>query len=138
MTKKEKDKTLNLQEDKKKPPLVVKTPRHISNSNQDPARLPRSQQEITVMRLSGPDTRLNLASAGMVATKGSQDVSAQLILFYTIYTNYNHKVLAKVKKLAIPWDKFKRLALRGDPKVSQEEKKKKIRCWYVYALKRED
>ena len=70
------------------------------------------------MRPSGPDARLNSASAGMVVTKGSEDVSAQLILFCTIYTNYNHKLLAGVRKPAIPWDKFKGLPSRGGPKVS--------------------
>ncbi len=74
------------------------------------------------MRPSGPDARLNSASAGMEATKGSQDVSAQLILFCTIYTNGDHKRLAGVRKPAIPGDKFKGLASRGVPKVSQEEK----------------
>lgn len=50
------------------------------------------------MRLSGFDTRLNSASASMVSTKDSQDISTQFILFCTIYTNYNHKLLAKIRK----------------------------------------
>ena len=74
------------------------------------------------MRPSGLDVRLNSTSAGMVTTKGSEDVSAQLMRFCTIYTNYNHKLLAEVRKLVIPWDKFKGLASRGGLKVSQEER----------------
>ena len=38
------------------------------------------------MRPSGLDTRLNSASTGMVASRGSQDVRAQLIFLYTIYS----------------------------------------------------
>ena len=75
------------------------------------------------MRLNSPDARFNSKSAGTVATRGSQDVSAQFMLFCTIYTNYDHKPLAGVRKPAIPWDKFKGLASRGVPKVSQEERK---------------
>ncbi len=74
------------------------------------------------MRLNGLDARLNLASAGMIATRGSQDVIAQLMLFCTIYTNYDHKPLAGVRKPAIPWDKFKGLASKGVLKVSQKER----------------
>ena len=70
------------------------------------------------MQFSGLDAKLTLASAGMIAIRGTQDLSAQLMLFCTIYTNYNHKLLAKVKKLAILWDKFKGLALREGLKVS--------------------
>ncbi len=103
-------------------PLTGETPRHTSSGNQDTARLPRPQQEAPVMRPNGPDARLNSASAGMVATRVSQDVIAHLMLFCTIYTNYDHKPLAGVRKPAIPWDKFKGLASRRVPKVSQEEK----------------
>ena len=70
------------------------------------------------MCLSGPDARLNSTSAGMIATRSSEDVSAQLMLFCTIYTNYDHKLLARVRKPAIPWDKFKGLVLGGGLKVS--------------------
>ena len=38
------------------------------------------------MRPSGPDIRLNLALAGIVALRESQDVRAQLIFLYTIYS----------------------------------------------------
>ena len=103
-------------------PLAGKILSHTNSSNQDTARLPRLQQEAPVIRPSGPDARLNLASAGMIATRDSQDVSAQLMLFCTIYTNYDHKPLAGVRKPAIPWDKFKGLASRGVFNVSQEER----------------
>ena len=53
------------------------------------------------MRPSGSDNRLNSTLANMVATRGSEDINAQLILFYTIYTNNNHKLLAGVRKPAI-------------------------------------
>lgn len=74
------------------------------------------------MRLSGPDIRFNSATASMVTTRNSQDISAQLMLFYTTYTKYNDKLLAGVKKPAIVWDKFKLLALRRCCKVLQKEK----------------
>ena len=74
------------------------------------------------MRPSGSDTRLNSALIGMVATRSIQDVKAQLMLFCTIYINYDHKPLAGVKKPAIAWDKFKRLASKRGPKFAQEEK----------------
>lgn len=45
------------------------------------------------------------------------------MLFYTIYTNYNHKLLGRIRKPAIPWEKFKGLALRKGPKFSQEKRK---------------
>lgn len=76
------------------------------------------------MHRSGPDAILNLALAGMVATKGSQDINTQLILFRTIYTNYDHKLLARVRKLAILWDKLKGLASREGRKVSQEKRER--------------
>ena len=47
------------------------------------------------------------------------------MLFCTIYTNYDHKLLAAVRKPIIPWDKFKRLALRRGFKVFQEEREGK-------------
>ncbi len=83
-------------------PLAGETLSHTSSGNQDTAWLPRPQQEVPVIRPSGPDAKLNLASAGMIATMGSQIVSAQLMLFCTIYTNYDHKPQAGVRKLAIP------------------------------------
>ena len=97
----QKDKTLNPQVDKKKHLLARKTLRHISSSNQDPALLSSPQQEVTIMCPSGLDTRLNSVLAGIVATKGSQDVSIQLIPLCIIYTNYDHKLLTGVRKLAI-------------------------------------
>ena len=39
------------------------------------------------------------------------------MLFCTIYTNYNYKLLGGVRKLAIPWDKFEGLTLKGGSKV---------------------
>ncbi len=63
-------------------PLEEETPRHISNGNQDTPRLPRPQQKVLVLRASGPDT----------ATRSSQDIGAQVTLFYIIYTNYNLKI----------------------------------------------
>ena len=124
--------------DKKKHLLTGETSRHTNSGSQDPARLPRPQQEVVFMCLSGPDARLNSTSADMVAKKGSKDISAQLMLFCTIYTSYNHKLLAGIRTPAIPWDKFKGLALRGGPKVFQEEKEGEERFWYVYALEQED
>ena len=109
--------------DKKRHPLARETPRHISSGSQNLARFSRPQQEVAVICPRGLDARLNSISAGIIAKKGSEDIDAQLMLFCTIYTNYNHKLLAKVRKLAIPWNKFKRLASRGGPKVFQEEKK---------------
>lgn len=44
------------------------------------------------------------------------------MLFYTIYGNYDHKLLAGIKKLAILWDKLKKLALRKGLKVSQKKR----------------
>ena len=38
------------------------------------------------MRPSGSDTRLNVASAGIIASRRSQDVRVQLIFLYTIYS----------------------------------------------------
>ena len=98
--------------------LAEQIPRHTDSDNQDLAWLPRPQQEVAIMHSNNFDTGLNSASAGMVATKSSQDISVQLILFNTIYTNYNHKLLAKVRKLTIPWDKFKGLALKRGFKIS--------------------
>ncbi len=96
---------------KEKQPLEGETPRHTSSGNQDIPRLLRPQQEAPVLHASGPDT----------ATRGSQDVSAQVTLFCIIYTNYNPKKwLARVKKPIIPWDKFKGLAFKGGKMVSQE------------------
>lgn len=52
------------------------------------------------------------------------DVNALPMLFYIIYTNYNQKLQAEIRKPKIPWDKYKGLALRGDPQISQEGKKR--------------
>ncbi len=93
--------------------LEGETPRHTSSGNQETPRLPTSQQEALVLRASGLDA----------AIKGSQDVSAQVTLFYIIYTNYDPKKwLAGVKKPVISWDKFKELASKGGKIVSQEKK----------------
>ncbi len=97
-------------------PLEGETPRHTSIGNQDTPWLPRPQQEVPVLRASGPDA----------ATRGSQDVSTQVTLFCIIYTNYNPKKwLAGVKKPVIPWDKFKELASKGGKMVFQKEREQK-------------
>ena len=44
------------------------------------------------------------------------------MFFCTIYTNQNHKLLVRVKKPIIAWDKFQGLALRGGFKIFQKEK----------------
>lgn len=49
------------------------------------------------------------------------------MLFCTIYTNYDHNPLAEVLKLELLWDKYKRLVLRKNLKISQEGKKEKNR-----------
>ncbi len=67
------------------------------------------------MRTSGLDA----------ATKGSQDVSAQVTLFCIIYTKYDPKKwLARVKKPVISWDKYKGLASKRGKMVSQEERER--------------
>lgn len=66
--------------------------------------------------------KLKLAIANIEVILGSQDINNQHILFYTIYTNYNHKLQKRVRKPKIPWDKFKRLAFNGSSKICQEEK----------------
>lgn len=81
--------------------MAEKTPKHTSSNNQDFAWLFRPQQKVAVIRPSNFNARLNLASADMVATRASQDVSIQNMLFYIIYTNYNHKLLARVRKPTI-------------------------------------
>lgn len=50
------------------------------------------------MSPSSFNIRFNLALAKIVVSRQTQDVKAQLILFYIIYTNYNYKLLSKVKK----------------------------------------
>lgn len=70
------------------------------------------------MRSNGYDARLNLVSAGIITTRNNQDVKIQLMLFCTIYTNYNYKPLVEVRKPAISWDKFKKLASRKGLKVA--------------------
>ena len=44
------------------------------------------------------------------------------MLFCTIYTNYNYKMLAGIRKSAILYVKFKRLALKRGLKVFQKAK----------------
>ncbi len=96
-------------------PLERETPRHTSSSNQDILRLSKLQQEPPVLHASSPNN----------ATRGSQDISAQVTLFCIIYTNYNPKKwLARVKKPVIPWDKFKGLASKGGKIVSQEKRER--------------
>lgn len=70
VTKKEKDETPNPQVNKERQPQAGETPTNTSSSNHEIALLPSSQQEAPVLRLSGLD-------ATMVATKSSQEVSAQ-------------------------------------------------------------
>ena len=55
---------------KEKQPQAEEISTHTSSSDQETAPLPNPQQEAPVLRPSGPD-------ATMVATRGSQDVSAQ-------------------------------------------------------------
>lgn len=52
----------------------------------------------------------------------------------TIYTNYDHKLLAKIRKPELFWAKYKRLVSREGSKISQKKKKEKMRCWYIYTL----
>lgn len=70
------------------------------------------------MHFSSFDAKFNLTLAKIIATGNSQDVKAQLMLFYTIYTNLTHKLLVGIKKPAIFWDKFKRLILRKNLKIA--------------------
>jgi hypothetical protein len=44
------------------------------------------------------------------------------MLFCIIYTNYDQKWLAGVRKPVIPWEKFKGQASGGGKMVSQEER----------------
>ena len=114
--------------------MLEKIPTHISNNNQNISGLPKSQKKALFIRFSTLKARLNLVLPGMLITKSNQDVSAQLIFFFTIYTNYNHKPLPKVRKLEISWNKFKKLALKIIFKVFQEEKggeKKVLICIFV-------
>lgn len=60
------------------------------------------------------------------------------MLFYTIYINYNQKLLAEVRKLAIFQNKLKRLALKEDFKVVLEKIKKYIQYRYIQVLKQKD
>lgn len=69
--------------------LAREIPRYISNGNQDIAWFSRSQQEVAVMYSSSLYAKLNSASFDMIAITSSKNNSAQLMFFYTIYTNYN-------------------------------------------------
>ncbi len=60
-------------------PLERETLRHTTSCNQDTPRLPKLQQEVVVLRASGPNAVI----------RGSQDVSAQFTYFCIIYTNYD-------------------------------------------------
>lgn len=53
------------------------------------------------------------------------------MLFYTIYTNYNYKPLARIRKPEISWNKFRRLALNKSSNIFQEEKKKNEVLIYI-------
>lgn len=53
------------------------------------------------MHFSVYDTRLNFASANIIAIRGSQYIRAQLILLHTINTHNNYKPLARDRKSAI-------------------------------------
>lgn len=44
------------------------------------------------------------------------------MLFYTLYINYNFKLLVGERKRAIFWDILKRLASKRGTKIAQEEK----------------
>ena len=55
------------------------------------------------------------------------------MFFYTIYTNYKNKFLAKVRKLVISQDKFKEFLLIRGSKIYQEEIKLENKLWvYIY------
>lgn len=56
------------------------------------------------------------------------------MLLYTIYTNYNHKLLAKIRKPELFWAEYKRLVSRKDSKISQKRKNEKMSWWYIYTL----
>lgn len=72
-------------------------------------------------------TNLNLILVIMVVLKEIQNIITQFILFCIIYTNFNYKLLAKIKKPAIFEDKFKRLVLKKGLKIFKKKKKEKIR-----------
>ena len=81
---------------------------------------------------------MNLALASMIASRESQNIKAQLRFFYIIYTNYNIKSLAKVKKPKILLNKFNGLNLRRNFKIAQKEKKDKNGVLvYIYFETRE-
>lgn len=67
---------------------------------------------------------MKLALANIRGRLDNQDISDQLIIFCTIYTNYNYKLQKRVKRWEIPWNKFRGLTSNGDPKISQKKKKK--------------
>lgn len=93
---------------------------------------------VAIICPSSSDTRLSSTSASVIAVRSSQDVSAQLMPFCTIYINYNHKLLVRASKLATPWDKFKGLAWKRGFKFSQEEKKEEneILLYICFAIGR--
>lgn len=79
------------------------------------------------MNFSNFDTNLNLILVIMVALKEIQNISTQFIFFCIIYTNFNYKLLAKIKKPAIFKDKFKKLILKKCLKIFKKKKREKIR-----------
>lgn len=46
------------------------------------------------------------------------------MLFYIILTNFNHKVLARIRKLVIIQDKFKKSTFKKSLKIAEKKKKK--------------
>lgn len=79
MIKEEKDKTPNLQVNKKRLPQIEAILTYTSNSNQETVPLFRPQQEASVFRHISPD-------ASVVAIKSSQDISSQIFspILYTL------------------------------------------------------
>lgn len=53
------------------------------------------------MYFNGLDTKLILILASIIGRKNWQDINTQSIPFYTIYINYNHKLLARIRMLAV-------------------------------------
>ena len=128
---------------KERHPLAGETLRYTSSGNHDTVWLPKPQKKAPVMRPSGPDTMLNSESAGIVASRGSQDVRAQLIFLLTIYS-----ILSILTLIISRWPKSRRRKYLGKNiedllwkktiRLLKEKKRERIKWWYIYALKRED
>lgn len=56
------------------------------------------------------------------------------MFYYIIYTNYNYKPLAKIKKLVISWYKFNKLVSKKGFKFAKKEKKRGKWGLYIYIL----